>query len=111
MLRFIGFGYVARDPQVSQTTQGSPFLPLAIRYRPEKQGADPLWIRATIWGSKGKQIANDLKKDDCVFFDGILQNYDKKGSFVDIKVESVMKIDGKPDPTTAIDKAMAANTI
>ena len=69
---YSGVGRVGRDPEArSVGSSGSEVTTVAICCQPYK--SEPIWIRASVWGSAGKYIQDNVVKGDQVHFSGTLK--------------------------------------
>lgn len=80
-------GRLGADPELRNTSGGTTVANFRVAvdgYDREKREKTTTWVRVTMWGARGEQIAKLLSKGDAVCFMGTgeLKSYDGKNGEV-----------------------------
>ena len=106
MARFIGFGKIGRKPEL-KTKGKSPYCLLAIAIQPEK--SDPIWLRVTMWGTKGKVMAGEAKVGYIVYVDGLITASEYNGQkFFNLKPDIIQIISKEPQAICTVPGDLSA---
>ena len=107
MARFIGFGSVQRSPEILLKGK-SPYCSIAVCV--QLKGSIPLWVNITVWGTKGKRLAENAQAGDQIYFDGVITVAENRGEkYFTMKPDSVELVSRKellePERDTTVTKS------
>jgi single-strand DNA-binding protein len=68
-------GFLARDPEPRYTQKGQPLLSFSMGIRDAKaeEGAQPEWVRCTVFGERADELHGKLRKGGEVYIEGRLK--------------------------------------